>query len=911
MSWYRDGTINLTNGSVDVIGVGTAFKSEVRFSDILLVDGVLSEIVRIDSDTALKLATPWSGATSTGVPFAVIRNLTNASNYDLMKKIEEFLTDRQRSLDEFADWINAAPVKTGAPDAGKFPLTDRYGVKVFCKSPQQLEYESGIRQDRQVELIAETEGLLAESEARLKAIGDQQAWANQILGYKNDATASASLAQKWADNPENSAVTTGKYSAKHHAIKAAASQADVTTRQADVTAKHSNVITLEQQTQAAKTAAQTSEANAKASEVSADGSAKGAATSASSAAASKTAADAAKAAAESARTAAQTAETNAASSATASASSAAASSASAASAKDWAEKTSGAVTGTQYSAKHHAQQAAASAADATTKQSDVITRQADVITRQADVVARQSNVVSLEASAASSKTAAANSATSAANKAMEAANSATASANSASNALSSEGKAKKWAEGDVGIEVETGAFSAKHHAAKAQESATLAEQAKQVATNMKFQAAANREIAYNARIETQALAEDAKRSKEAAELARDEAVNAAASLTGSLSEFGSVDLSSGSYPTTPKSAGFWKVTVGGVVGGITYGAGDTLVYSKNLNEFYKIDNTESVTSVNGKTGAVELNHQDVGALPANGTALQANKLATARTISISGGATGEGVFDGSGDLNLNVKVADDSHKHTVANVNGLQAALDGKAAASHTHPISNVTGLQAALDAKSSQGHGHAISDVAGLQSALDGKASAGHTHTVGQVAGLGSAAQADIQANPGDQTAGRVLVNGAHGLGVPVTANSPNWPNTSLNNCTGAAQGFYRAVSTTTDLPPGFSTACTILFQIRMSGGNANLGFTQTVMDTSGTRIAVRSSIVSAATNLDTLQWRPWRELHHAENQLPLGTTPDSGRAALGLGSAATRNITISPAAPSGGADGDIWIQY
>jgi len=29
------------------------------------------------------------------------------------------------------------------------------------------------------------------------------------------------------------------------------------------------------------------------------------------------------------------------------------------------------------------------------------------------------------------------------------------------------------------------------------------------------------------------------------------------------------------------------------------------------------------------------------------------------------------------------------------------------------------------------------------------------------------------------------------------------------------------------------------------------------------------------------------------------------------GLGSAATKNITISTAAPSGGADGDIWIQY
>lgn len=40
------------------------------------------------------------------------------------------------------------------------------------------------------------------------------------------------------------------------------------------------------------------------------------------------------------------------------------------------------------------------------------------------------------------------------------------------------------------------------------------------------------------------------------------------------------------------------------------------------------------------------------------------------------------------------------HTHTIANVTGLQTALDGKAASSHTHTIANVTGLQSALDAK-------------------------------------------------------------------------------------------------------------------------------------------------------------------------------------------------------------------
>lgn len=41
-----------------------------------------------------------------------------------------------------------------------------------------------------------------------------------------------------------------------------------------------------------------------------------------------------------------------------------------------------------------------------------------------------------------------------------------------------------------------------------------------------------------------------------------------------------------------------------------------------------------------------------------------------------------------------------AHTHAIADVTGLQTALDSKAASSHTHTIANVTGLQTALDAK-------------------------------------------------------------------------------------------------------------------------------------------------------------------------------------------------------------------
>lgn len=73
-----------------------------------------------------------------------------------------------------------------------------------------------------------------------------------------------------------------------------------------------------------------------------------------------------------------------------------------------------------------------------------------------------------------------------------------------------------------------------------------------------------------------------------------------------------------------------------------------------------------------------------GKLATTGTAAAASKLATARTISLTGDATGSVEFDGSDDVAITVSVADDSHNHTIANVDGLQTALDGKLATTGT-----------------------------------------------------------------------------------------------------------------------------------------------------------------------------------------------------------------------------------
>lgn len=63
-----------------------------------------------------------------------------------------------------------------------------------------------------------------------------------------------------------------------------------------------------------------------------------------------------------------------------------------------------------------------------------------------------------------------------------------------------------------------------------------------------------------------------------------------------------------------------------------------------------------------------------------GNATTATKLATARTIDITGDITATAVaFDGSSNIAISATVNDDSHNHIIANVDGLQTALNGKA----------------------------------------------------------------------------------------------------------------------------------------------------------------------------------------------------------------------------------------
>lgn len=283
-----------------------------------------------------------------------------------------------------------------------------------------------------------------------------------------------------------------------------------------------------------------------------------------------------------------------------------------------------------------------------------------------------------------SETAAAQSATSASEDATE--------ANSASNL------AKRWASENENVVIADGKESSYSYSRKAATSASAASISAStastqagLATNAKNASEAAAVTATDkANVATLASAH-AETEANRAEAEADRAAEYASAITGALIEAGSVNLSSNQYPPKPEFSSFWKVTVGGTVAGVDYGIGDTLVYSKTLDQFYKIDNTESVSSVNGKTGAVTLSKSDVGLSAVDNTsdankpissaqqtaldAKQASSTNLTAFAGLAGAADRLPYFTGAGALSLSVLTAKARLLLARPDTAGMQAEL--------------------------------------------------------------------------------------------------------------------------------------------------------------------------------------------------------------------------------------------
>jgi uncharacterized protein YjbI with pentapeptide repeats len=167
----------------------------------------------------------------------------------------------------------------------------------------------------------------------------------------------------------------------------------------------------------------------------------------------------------------------------------------------------------------------------------------------------------------------------------------------------------------------------------------------------------------------------------------------------------------GGFSGNPGSYTSFQHTTDAVISGVR--TGTEIRASRNKAELFYLNISPVYTSDSILTqGYADTRYQAVGSYLTSANLTFANLTGTPTTLA------GYGITDGLTISSANSTYAVLGHTHSIANVTGLQTALDAKLeSASFTY--SNLTGKPSTF---APSAHTHAISEVTGLQTALDAK---------------------------------------------------------------------------------------------------------------------------------------------------------------------------------------------
>ena len=124
MSWYRTGTVAVTNGSKTVTGVGTLWTTAVNAGDAFaLVDANLNptgawyEVEAVVSNTEITLKQTYAGTTGSNKQYCVFNMVGNMTTPSFAQRLATFFASFQSLIDK----------PTTTPTASSIPIADSGG----------------------------------------------------------------------------------------------------------------------------------------------------------------------------------------------------------------------------------------------------------------------------------------------------------------------------------------------------------------------------------------------------------------------------------------------------------------------------------------------------------------------------------------------------------------------------------------------------------------------------------------------------------------------------------------------------------------------------------------------------------------------------------------------------------------
>ena len=101
LEWYKTGTVNITQGSPNVTGVGTQWVTTgVKKGDMFTVDDTRGyEIASVASNTSITLVKPFQGASGNAQNYAIIRNWAATMTAELAARVAELVNKYESYID--------------------------------------------------------------------------------------------------------------------------------------------------------------------------------------------------------------------------------------------------------------------------------------------------------------------------------------------------------------------------------------------------------------------------------------------------------------------------------------------------------------------------------------------------------------------------------------------------------------------------------------------------------------------------------------------------------------------------------------------------------------------------------------------------------------------------------------------
>lgn len=137
-TWYRTGTIALTNGSATVTGTGTAWIANASVGEGLVApDGRIYEVTNIGSDTSITISPAYLGSTASGQAYAIA---------PLRGRIAQLLSETSSLLSSFAtvrDGVGAGLFPNGTVSAPALRAAADQDTGLFFPAANTLALVTG------------------------------------------------------------------------------------------------------------------------------------------------------------------------------------------------------------------------------------------------------------------------------------------------------------------------------------------------------------------------------------------------------------------------------------------------------------------------------------------------------------------------------------------------------------------------------------------------------------------------------------------------------------------------------------------------------------------------------------------------------------------------------------------------